>query len=126
MGPTIQQGVIQCPVQRNTQPTATGAWPKNTAPPVNIQQTVRRLPSPNYNNGSVTSDPGENGRDRLPEREENPNHNSYILNCRPVFVNHYYAGELLIPVTNKKLIRLEECDVLTENLVGNQQLQGVS
>ena len=61
----------------------------------------------------------------------------YVLNCihdsrpltlndiaRPVFVNHYYAGEPLVPVTNKKLIRLEECDVSTENSVINQQPQG--
>ena len=30
---------------------------------------------------------------------------------RPVFVNHYYAGEAFVPVTNKKLIKLDECDV---------------
>ena len=31
MGPTIQQGVIQCPVQRGTQLTGKGARPKETA-----------------------------------------------------------------------------------------------
>ena len=32
MGPTIQQGMIQCLVQRSMQSTVTGAWPKNAAP----------------------------------------------------------------------------------------------
>ena len=38
---------------------------------------------------------------------------------------HYYAGEPLVPVTNKKLIRLEKCGVLTENSMSNLQPQGV-
>ena len=43
---------------------------------------------------------------------------------RPVFVNHYYAGEVFIPVTSKKLIKLDECDVSTENSLRNVQQQG--
>ena len=54
--------------------------------------------------------------------------NDYVLNCihenrpftlndvgRPVFVNHYYAGEAFIPVTSKKLIKMDECDVSSES-----------
>ena len=37
IGPTIQQGVIQCPVQRHTQ--ATGGQPRGSTVPVNAQQT---------------------------------------------------------------------------------------
>ena len=44
---------------------------------------------------------------------------------RPVFVNHYYAGEAFIPATCKKLIKLDECDVLTENSLKNAQPQGM-
>ena len=44
---------------------------------------------------------------------------------RPVFVNHYYVGEAFIPVTNKKLIKLDECDVSTEISLGNAQQQGM-
>ena len=44
---------------------------------------------------------------------------------RPVFVNHYYAGEAFIPVTNKKLIKLDECDVLTEVSLRNAQPQAI-
>ena len=33
IGPTIQQGMIQCPVQRDTQ--AKGVQPRRSAPPVN-------------------------------------------------------------------------------------------
>ena len=75
---------------------------------------------------------------RLPEQEGDPNQNDYILNCihenrpltlndvgRPVFVNHYYAGEAFIPVTSKKLIKLDECDVLIENSLRNAQPQGI-
>ena len=43
---------------------------------------------------------------------------------RPVFVNHYYAGEAFIPVTSKKLIKLDECDVSSENSPRNAQPQG--
>ena len=45
---------------------------------------------------------------------------------RPVFVNHYYAGESFIPVTNKKLIKLDECDVLTEVSLRNPQPQAIA
>ena len=44
--------------------------------------------------------------------------------ARPVFVNHYYAGEAFIPVTSKKLIKLNECDMSTENSLRNIQQQG--
>ena len=42
-----------------------------------------------------------------------------------MFVNHYYAGEAFIPVTSKKLIKLHECDVLTEKSLRNAQPQGI-
>ena len=74
-------------------------------------------------------------RDRKQESEQDQN--GYILNCiheskpltlndvgRPVFVNHYYVGEACIPVTSKKLIKLDECDVSTENLLRNVQQHG--
>ena len=44
---------------------------------------------------------------------------------RPVFVNHYYAGEAFIPITNKKLIKLDECDVSSEISLKNAQPQGM-
>ena len=44
---------------------------------------------------------------------------------RPVFVNHYYAGEAFIPVTSKQLIKLDEYDMSTENSLRNAQLQGM-
>ena len=44
---------------------------------------------------------------------------------RPVFVNHYYTGEAFIPITSKKLIKLDECDVSTENSLRNAQPQGI-
>ena len=72
----------------------------------------------------------------LPEQEGDPNHNDYVLNCihknrpltlndvaRPVFVNHYYVGEAFLPATSKKLIKLDECDVLPENSLRNVQQQ---
>ena len=79
---------------------------------------------------------GERVRDR--KQESDPDPNDYVLNCfhenrpftvndvgRPVFVNHYYTGEAFIPVTSKKLIKLDECDVSTENSLRNTQPQGV-
>ena len=73
----------------------------------------------------------------MPEQEGELNHNDYVLNCihenrpftlndvgRPVFVNPYYVGEAFIPLTSKKLIKLDKCDVSSENSLRNIQQQG--
>ena len=125
IGPTIQQGVIQRPVQRHTQ-AAEG--PRRPTVPVNAQQ-MTRVPSLQINDNGGTHE-----RDR--KQESDPEENGYIINCihenrpftandvgRPVFVNHYYAGEAFIPVTNKRLIKLDECDVSTEISLRNAQPQ---
>ena len=101
-------------------------------PPVNTQQTAS-LP-----NLQITENGGARERDRMPKQEGDPDQNDYVLNCihesrpltlndvgRPVFVNHYYAGEAFIPVTSKKLIKLDECDVSIENSLRNAQPQGI-
>ena len=129
IGPTIQQDEIQRLVQRDTQ--AAGALPRRSMPPMNTQQTASR---PYL---QIAENRGTQGRDRLPEQEGDPNHNEYVLNCihenrpltlnneaRPVFVNHYYVGEAFILATSKKLIKLDECDVSTENSLRNVQQQG--
>ena len=72
------------------------------------------------------------------KQESDPDQNGYVFNCihedrpftvndvgRPVFVNHYYAGEAFIPVTSKRLIKLDECDVSTEISLRNAQPQGM-
>ena len=127
IGPTIQQGVIQRPVQRHTQ--AAGR-PRGPTVSGNAQQTTS-LPSWQINESS-------GAREKYREQESDLDQNGYMFNCihesrpftvndvgRPVFVNHYYAGEAFIPVTNKKLIKLDECDVLTEISLRNDQLQGM-
>ena len=126
IGPTIQQGVIQCPVQRHTQ--STGARPRGSTAPVNTQQTA------SVPNLLITENGGTQERNKLPKQEGDPNQNDYILNCihknrplalndvaRPVFVNHYYAGEAFIPMTSKKLIKLDECDMSTDISLRNTQ-----
>ena len=98
---------------------------------MNTQQTA------SVPNLQITENGGTQERDNLPKQEGDPNQNDYVLNCihknrpltlndvaRPVFVNHYYAGEAFIPVTSKKLIKLDECDVSTENSPRSAQLQG--
>ena len=45
---------------------------------------------------------------------------------RPVFVNHYYAGEAVVPGTNRRYIRLDDCDILSESVQGIQQTQAVN
>ena len=127
IGPTIQQGVIQRPAQRDTQATRL----RRSTPPLNTQQTM------SVPNLRINGNRGTRERNRLPEEEGNPNPNDYILNCihknrpltlndvaRPVFVNHYYMGEAFIPATSKELIKLDECDVSTENSLRNVQQQG--
>ena len=121
--------MIQCPVQKDTQ--ATGARPRRSMPLRNTKQTV------SVPNSQITGNGGTRERDRLPQQEGDPNHNDYVLNCihenrpltlndvaRPMFVNHHYAGEAFIPATSKKLIKLDECDVSTENSLRNVQQQG--
>ena len=127
IGPTIQQCVIQHPVQRHTQ--ATGGRPRGSTVPVNAQQTtsVSNLQITDHQEG-----------DRTPKQEGDLDQKGYVLNYfhesrpftlndvgRPVFVNHYYAGEAFIPITSKKLIKLDECDVSTENSLRNVQLQSM-
>ena len=97
--------MIQYPVQRHTQ--AAGEQPRGPTVPVNAQQTTS-VPNLQSNESG-----GACERDRKQERD--PEENGYVINCihenrpftvndvgRPVFVNHYYAGEAFIPVTNKK------------------------
>ena len=127
IGPTIQQGVIQRPVQRHTQPTE---GPRRPTVPMNEQQ-MTSVPSLQINNNGGT-------HARSTQQESDPEENGYVINCihenrpftvndvgRPVFVNHYYAGEAFIPVTNKKLIKLDECDVSTEVSLRNAQPQAI-
>ena len=127
IGLTIQQGVIQHPVQRDTQATRS----RRLTPPMNTQQTT------SVPNLQITGNGGTRERDKLPKQEGDSSSNDYVLNCihenrpltlndvaRPVFVNHYYAGEAFIPATSKKLIKLDECDMSTENSLRNVQQQG--
>ena len=86
-----------------------------------------------HNTSDNTSDPEGKGRDRLPECEKELSQNDIVMNCiycislndiaRPVFVNNYYAGESLIPIISKKFIKLDECNVPTENSIRNMQPQ---
>ena len=112
-------------MQRYTQ--AAGG-PGRTTVPVNTQQTIS-VPSLQINGNDGT-------RKRDGKQERDPEENGYVINCihegrpftvddvgRPVFVNHYYAGEAFIPVTNKRLIKLDECDVSTEISLRDAQLQ---
>ena len=132
MGPTIQQDVLQHPVWRKTQSIATGVRPKE------VVQSTRSI-LPDHNGGNLTSDPKEDGRDKLPEHEENPSYYDYVMNsiqgCKPfslsdiarhVFVNHFYAGEPLILVTSKRLIRLDKSNISTESSVRNPQPQAIN
>ena len=127
IGPTIQQGVIQRPVQRHTQLTE---GPRRPTLPVNEQQRTSMPSLQNNNNGGAYEKDGK--------QEGDPEENGYVINCihenrpftvndvgRPVFVNHYYAGEAFIPVTNKQIIKLDECDVSTENSPRSAQPQAI-
>ena len=117
--------MIQRPVQRHTQ--AAGERTRGPTVPVNVQQTTS-VPSLQINGNSGTCE----------KQERDPEENGYVINCvhenrpftvndvaRPVFVNHYYVGEAFIPVTNKKLIKLDECDVSTEISLKSAQRQGM-
>ena len=128
IGSIIQQGVIQHPVQRYTH--AAGEQPRGSTVPVSTQQTMS-VPNLQINESRSACE-----RDR--KQEGDPDQNGYIFNCihesrpltlndvgRPVFVNHYYVGEGFIPITCKKLIKLDKCDVSTESSLKNAQPQGM-
>ena len=100
---------------------------------MNTQQTASVPNSQTTENGGTLN----SERDKMPKQEGDPNHNDYVLNCihenrpltlndvaRPVFMNHYYAGEAFIPATSKKLIKQDECDMSTKNSLRNVQQQG--
>ena len=89
---------------------------------MNTQQTM------SVPNLQITENGGAREGGRILKQEGDPDPNGYVFNCihesrpltlndvgRPVFVNHYYVGEAFIPVTSKKLIKLDECDMSTEN-----------
>ena len=113
-------------MQRHSQ--TAGEGPRGPSVPVNVQQTTS---APNL---QINDSGGAHERDR--KQESDLEENGYVINCihesrpftvndvgRPVFVNHYYTGEAFIPATCKKLIKLDECDVSTENSLKNAQPQ---
>ena len=131
LGPTIQQGVIPSPVR--------GAQPDKETRSENETQTRSVPQNRRGNNGNHTSGLEENGEDILPTHNDNPFPDGYIRSCihegrqlplnnvaRPVFMNHYYAGEPVVPVMNKRYIRLDECDISSESAVGIQQPQAMN
>ena len=118
---------MQRPGQRHVRPAE---GPRRSTLPVNEQQRTSMPSLQKNNNGGAYEKDGK--------QEGDPEENGYVINCihenrpftvndvgRPVFVNHYYAGEAFIPVTNKKIIKLDECDVSTEVSVRNAQPQAV-
>ena len=117
LGPTIQQGVIQRPKERaegniegrlQTEVRNEQLSEKNDG--TNIAQSFRTRPNVRQHNIKV-----------LPEGYQ------LALNetVRPVFVNHYYAGEAVVSGTNRRYIRLDDCDVLSESVQGMHQTQAV-
>ena len=126
--PSIQQGVMQRPT-RKVQPDR-GTRFENRNQTRSVPQNQRDSST------NQISGPEENGGDRLSNCNENSFPEDYIVNCfhegkpypwndlvRPVFMNHYYAGEPVLPTTSNKYIRLDECDDFTETLARNPQLQ---
>ena len=69
IGSTIQQGVIQRPVQRHTQ--AAGGRPRGPTVPVNAQQTI------SVPNLQINESGGARERDR--KQESDPDQNGYVF-----------------------------------------------
>ena len=117
LGPTIQQGVIQRPV---------GGTELNKEP---RPQVETRVEPRNGRKDDTNVVPGLEENTRISARHHNtkifPEGYQLALNeaARPVFMNHYYAGEAVVSGTNKRYIRLEDRDVLSES---KQQTQAVN
>ena len=136
MGPTIQRGIIQCLVQKG-QPPAGGQISRNVLHPGERAQSNSMLPGQEHCRVNQPSGLQQEGIGTLPQNEVYPNPDDQVSDCvrgyrplpmnevaRPVFVNHYCAGEAV--ATYRKLIRLEDWDVSMENSVLNRQAQGGS
>ena len=120
LGPTIQQGVIQHPVG-GTQPN------KETR----FQTQTRTAPQSERNSNTnfmPDSEKNERGGSQSHSGKVLPEGYQLALNeaARPVFVKHYYAGETLVSGMNKKYIRLDECDISSESVVGAQHMQNLN
>ena len=136
MGPTIQRGVIQCLVQKSQstvgEPISRNVLHLGERPQSNSMLPGRELGRVNQASGSQ-----QEGIGTLPENGVYVNSDDQVIDlvrgyrpfpmnevARPVFINHYYAGESV--ATDGKLIRLEDCDVSVENSVLGRQAQGGS
>ena len=120
LGPTIQQGVIQHPRERAK---------VNREVRPRTETSVERL---SKRNDGVNIAQGFESNTRTNVRQHNvkvfPEGYQLALNetVRPVFVNHYYAGEAVISGTNRRYIRLDDCDILSESVQGIQQTQAAN
>ena len=136
MGPTIQRGIIQRPVQK-AQPPAGEQISRNVLHLGERAQSNSMLPGQERGRVNQLSGSQQEGIGTLPQNEVYPNPDDQVSDrvrgyrpfpmnevARPVFVNHYYAGEAV--ATYRKLIRLEDCDVSMENSVLSRQAQGGS
>ena len=134
--PTIQRDIIQCPVQKS-QPPAGEQMSRNVLHLGERPQSNSMLPGQEWGRVNQPSGSQQEGIGTLPQNEVYLNPDNQVSDhvrgyrpfpmnevARPVFVNHYYAGEAV--ATNRKLIRLEDCDVSMENSVLGQQAQGGS
>ena len=80
MGPTIQQGVIQQPVQQKLQLVTADARSKDIIHLREAQQPSSSLQNQDQDRGNLTSNMEQNGRDRLPGNEGYPNPGNHVIN----------------------------------------------
>ena len=117
LGPTIQQGIIHRPKER-TEGNIDGR----------LQTEVRNERLSEKNDGTnTTQSPCIRPNVRQHNTKMLPEGYQLALNetVRPVFVNHYYAGETVVPGTNRRYIKLDDCDVLSASVQGIHQTQAV-
>ena len=110
LGPTIQQGMIQRPVGGTQQNRETRLQTRTRVAPQN-----ERSDNTNFMPGLEES---ERSKPRPHSEKVFPEGYQFALNeaVRPVFVNHYYAGETLVSGMNKRYIRLDDCDISSESV----------
>ena len=69
MGPTIQRGIIQCPVQQKPQSAPIDPISKNVLHLRGMQQSSTTVQNQDQNRGNLTPDSQQIGRGRLPGNE---------------------------------------------------------
>ena len=111
MGPTIQQGVIQHPVQQKPQLVAINTISKNVLHLRGTQQSGSTVQNQDQNRGNLMPDSQQSGRGRLPGNEVYMNTDDHVINtargCKSFLLNEVARPSVCKPLLCRRVSRNE-------------------